>query len=666
MQDIELQALKIYQNNLKYFEENHENLYKRISLLNALIEDAKYQEKYILEYKNEGYFDVQELSTNEWLYGENSVAYSKKIVDNTTFKRTGGVFKGHKLVSASKEDTEFIDKSELSFHNSLWATIKLINYINTYTPADSYMNRINKVIFLDIGLGLHIKEVIQKLSSQVVFIKEKNLELFRLSLFIINYEELAKSNFLYFSIAEDELEERETFISYLNQGNNYNLNMKHIPFNSEYPSDLRRLQGHVLTQSYVNYGYSAMLLRFIDSIYYLAHDYSFLNVNKFHNDNLLSDLPVLLLFSGPSTSKNMKWIQDNHERFIIVSALSTCRLLHKNGIKPDVVIHIDPGAETTALLFDGIDTEEYFKQTMVILASNVDKSTFERFNSSKVHFVEQGTFYKKGFGRLSAPSVGEYTYALFLIFGAQKIFLLGIDLALDNETFQTHGDSHAFNQKGEINNQDASLNPEIAIEFVKGNLLDKVPSNAGYKMSHTQFEVFSDELKSKTTTVYNLSNGAYLKGTEPLYIDKYDWNQIHVLNKETIHKQFIAFFKDIGESEFNEGDRKQIKYQIKEAKKLEKIIKKFQKKKFANVQVYLDAVGRLSAELSDMNYKSNSDLAQVYYEYFSIVLSYIFDLFNTKNLSTVDKHVRNVNTILLQQLLKISNLYISKLENYLK
>jgi hypothetical protein len=666
MEDITLNALQTFQKNLAYLEKNHKTVYDKTNLLNLLIEEGEYKERYALEYKEESYFDIQELSSGEWLYGENSLEYSQRIVDNTDFKRTGGVFKGHRFVYATDVQAEEIDKSELSFHNALWATIKIINYTNKYTTQETYMNRVQKVIFLDIGLGLHIEEIIQKLDPQVIFIEESNLETFRLSLFVVDYTAIANNRFLYFSIANDEERERENFVSFLDKGNNYNLTMKHIPFNKGYESLLRRLQGHVLSQSYINYGYSAMLLRFIDSPHYLVNGYTFLNVNKFHTDNILSNTPVLLLFSGPSTLKNIEWIQANRSRFIVVSALSTCRLLNKYNITPDVVVHIDPGAANTAVLFEDLDSDKYFKNTVVLLASNVDETTTQRFNQSKIYFIEQGTLYKKGFGRLSAPSVGEYTYGLFLIFGAKNLFLLGIDLALDNETFQSHGGLHPFQTKGEIDETSAVLDPTVSVEYIKGNLLEKVPSNAGYKMSHAQFEVFSDSLKKQDTLVYNLSNGAYLKGAEPLHLADFDWNQYPPLENQKIHDEIILFLNDISSNEFNSDDKSTMIHQVTEAKKLEKIIKQFQKKKFAHIQAYLDALGQLSWDLSDMDYRRNSDLAQVYYEYFQIILSYIFDMFNTKDLKSPNKHLTQINAILIQQLFKISKLYISKLENYLK
>ncbi len=666
MEQIEKQALLTYQKNLTYFEKSHPDLYKKLSLLEIAINDGHYQEQYTLEYKNEGYFDVQELATGEWLYGENSIHYAQKIVDSVDFKRMGAIFKAHKHVYSTPEDADYIDKSELTFHSSLWATIKIINYTSTYAHSNTYMSRVHKIIFLDIGLGLHIHGITQKLLPQVLFISERNLELFRLSLFVTDYEKLAQNYFIYFSIGNTEAEEKQCFLTFLNKGNNHNLNMKHIPFNTNYEPLLRRLQGHVLSQDYISYGYSAMLLRFIDSPKYLAENYAFLNVNKKHHNDLLIEKPILLLFSGPSTLKNIEWVKKNRHRFIVVSALSTCRLLNNHLISPDVVIHIDPGKETTAALFDGINTEEYFKNTITLLASNVDEVTVKKFERSKVHFIEQGTLYKKGFGRLSAPSVGEYTYGLFLIFGAQKIFMLGIDLALDSETLQTHGGFHAYQTQGEINEKSASLDPNTTVDFVRGNFLERVPILAPYKISHAQFEIFTDTLKTSEISVYNLSNGAYLKGADPLHIEDYSWEKLAPLDSQDIQRKLTHFFNSIGEANFNTEDRSQIKYQVNEAKKLEKIIKQFQKKKFANAEAYLIALAQLAWDLSDMDYKRRSDLAQVYYEYFPIVLSYIFDLFNTKDLENPNKHVVQINAILMKQLLKMSSLYITKLEAYLK
>lgn len=665
MNEIEQQAVQTYQKNLQYLEENHKELYEKISLLNVAIEDGSYLEKYTLEYKDEGYFDIKELASQEYLYKINSNVHATSIKNLIDKKRSGGLFKALKRAQATDALAEIIDKSELSFHNYLWASIKIINYTAKYAPLDSYMKKVYKAIFIGIGLGIHIKDIIKKLQAQIIFLQEKNLEIFRLSLFVTNYAELSEDCTLYFSILEKPESEQKIFLDFLNHGNNYNLYIKHIPFDDLYKSELQQFQTYVLSQNHINYGYSPLLLRYIDSPKYLVDNYNFLNVTKRQNNDIFTEKPVLLLFSGPSTSNNIDWIKKNHQKFIIISALSTCKLLNKIGISPDIVVHIDPGKKT-ALLFEGIDTEKFFKNTQVVLAANVDENTISRFEKSQVHIIEQGSKYKKGFGLLTAPSVGEYSYALSLIFASKNIYMLGIDLALDSETLMSHADFHQDQAKGVENHDTASLDPAISMSYIKGNLQERIPTTPAYKISIEQLNYFSQYYKSDTQNVFNLSNGAYFNGVQPLYIDEYDWNQFTDIDKTALPDSLNKLFRDIGSAEFREEDREALLYQIAEAKKLKKQILKHQKTKYNDVSKYFNALATLYWELGDIENKTNSDLAQVLYEYFQTVQSYIYDLFNTQNLENPKTHIIEIDKILVKQLLKITNTYIDGMQRYLK
>ena len=127
MDEITLKALNTFTKNLKYLEEHHKPIFEKIALLNHLIDEGQYTEHYALEYKDEGYFDILELETNEFLYKSNSLEAAKRMANAIDMKRMGAVFKAQKLVFATDKQAEMIDKSQLSFHNSLWATIKIIN-----------------------------------------------------------------------------------------------------------------------------------------------------------------------------------------------------------------------------------------------------------------------------------------------------------------------------------------------------------------------------------------------------------------------------------------------------------------------------------------------------------------------------------------------------------
>ncbi len=666
MDNITLQALQTFQKNLTFFETHHKVVFDKIVLLNHLIDEGTYTEKYALEYRDNSYFDIQDLKTNEWFYGENSQDHSKNTVNMTNLKRTGGVFQALRFVDFSSEMPDIIDQSTLHFHNALWATIKVIEYHRTHIAKTDNMKTAFKTIFISTGLGLHIAPLIDKLHTKLVFITEKDLEIFRLSLFVTAYSEIATSTTIIFSIMEDEFTERKSFINFLETGNNYNLYIKHIPLIKEYEPILQRFQSHVLSQSFIMYGYSAMLLRYIDSPKYLAKDYSFLNISKRYDNSWFSNKPVLFLFSGPSTGKNIEWIQSNKNRFIIVTALSTCRLLHKFDIKPDIIIHIDPGVDETALLFEGMN-QEFYNDCIAIFASSVDEKTVSRFQKNKIHFVDQDGVFKKDFGNLTAPSVGEYTYALFLVFGAKEIYLLGLDLALDAKTFNTHSELHPFSSKGALaNDEDTSFDYTKRIEYVQGNLSQQVPTLALYKLSIGEFARFTLLLKQQEQHIYNLGDGAYLNGTKPTAIDTVSIQNYSILNKNSTKEELIIFFNSIASKKFRKEDKRTIKKELEEAKKLVRIIKVHQKNSYLSSSQYLDAIALLARDLSDMEYQTNSCLAQVYYEYFQIVLSYIFDLFNTEDTENSNKHITQIETILVKQLLKMSTLYITKLEGYLK
>lgn len=663
MQAIQQQAIQTYEANIEYLKKNHPNLYKKLNTLQTAIESGQYSEKYILEYKHESYFDVQDTISYEWLYGENSKKYSEHITNTTDKKRTGGVFQAQRFVDFSPEMPDIIDKSKLHFHNALWATIKVIEYHRNHILKTDNMQQVFKAIFISTGLGLHVASIIKKLNTKVVFITEKNLEIFRLSLFVTNYATIAISTTLFFSIMENEVEERKSFINFLETGNNYNLYIKHIPFIKEYEPILQRFQSHVLSQSFIMYGYSAMLLRYIDSPKYIAN-YSFLNIAIRYDNSWISDKPILFLFSGPSSGKNIEWIKSNKERFIIVTALSTCRLLHKYNIKPDIIMHIDPGADETAVLFEGMD-HEFYSESICIFASSVDEKTVSRFQKNKIYFIDQDGVFKKDFGNLTAPSVGEYTYALFLVLGAKSIYLLGLDLALDSKTLSSHSELHPFEAKGAIaNNEETTFNYTTKIEFVKGNFLEQAPTLTLYKISINEFGRFTKLLKQAEQNIYNLGDGAYLEGATPTKIDEVLCENYKTLDKSKIQENIITFFNAIASNKLRKEDKRAVKKEIEEARKLSNLIKAHQKKSFISSTQYLDNIASLSWSLSDMEYKTNSCLAQVYYEYFQIVLSYIFDIFNTNEIHEHTAMIKEIDSILVKQLQKISNLFINTLQRY--
>ncbi len=62
---IEQIAITTYQNNLLYFQKEQPRVYEKVTAFENAVANGYYQEKYELEYKEEGYFDVKEKSSGK-------------------------------------------------------------------------------------------------------------------------------------------------------------------------------------------------------------------------------------------------------------------------------------------------------------------------------------------------------------------------------------------------------------------------------------------------------------------------------------------------------------------------------------------------------------------------------------------------------------------------
>lgn len=671
MTPVEQKALETYHKNLEYFKNNHSELFKKLSVLDMAITSGQYNENYALEYKEGEYFDVQDLSTGEWFYGENSNDYTQRILNITSLHRSGGVFEGLRRVPMSQDYANLINTSNVSFHNHMWALSKLSFLNQIYSPKEtSEMLSVKKVIILGVGLGLHIEAVFKKLKNQVCFIAENNIELFRLSLFVTPYYSILKDIRAHFSIAETDELEKINFITFLESAYNYNLYIKHIPFYKEYESSLKKYQNYVISQNHILYPYNAYLIRYTTSPQYIFLEKPILNISKNYENNIFSKKPILFIGSGPSSSIYIDWIKENYKNFVVICPLSTCRLLHKHNIKPDIIVHIDPQEENSLKLLDGI-SDDFFNKSTFLFSTNINKKIVEKLSQHDMYFIQQATDTKVGFGSFTSPTVGEYTYAISVILGAKKLFLIGLDLALNQTTLSTHNESHAFEKKLTINpneNSEASLSPDHSLIHVKGNFQEQVFTTPKFKVSIDEFKRLTSYLRNIQYAAYNLSQGAYLDGAEPLEIEKVkDKVFLPALEKETLQNEIKSFLISIASSEVREEDINHLLYQITEAKRLKKIILKFQKKRFKSPNSYMNELSLFATELSDMHNVTKSELSEVFYHYFKMSLAYIYDTLNTKEALSQEKNIITIiNKEFTSQLLKIADYYIQSLENYLK
>lgn len=73
------------------------------------------------------------------------------------------------------------------------------------------MKKIEKFIFLGTLLGRHIPRIAQKVDAEAYLVLERNIEIFRLSLFTVDYTILAQKGVV-FSIMDNQYEEEKKSI----------------------------------------------------------------------------------------------------------------------------------------------------------------------------------------------------------------------------------------------------------------------------------------------------------------------------------------------------------------------------------------------------------------------------------------------------------------------
>ncbi|MCF6309493.1 MAG: DUF115 domain-containing protein [Sulfurimonas sp.] len=665
MNSIEDQALQTYQNNMDYFSTQHPEVYKKLNLLNIAIETGQYKEKYSLEYKN-NYFDIQELESQQFLYGENSNEISKKVAKKVNHTKTENVIETFYNQNLSENYAQqFHDIIEISY-SPLYATSNLIFYTTKNAPkATTTLKRLEKYIFFGVGNGKHLELIQNKIKSSKVLIIEDDLELFRLSLFTIDYNKVFENIKIFYSIAENNSEFKSTFENYLISGYNHNHYLKYTIFSENYISKIKKIQDIIITQNYIAYPYATQLKNILKTPEYLVENYNYLNISEHVNNNFFVKKSVLLLAAGPSLLKQIDWVKANQNKFIIICVLASLQTLYKHNIKPDIVVNLDPD-EILLKFFKGIKVESFLSDTIFVFSSMVSKKVSNMVPKKNIYIFESNSHCKQNFGSITSPSVGELSYGLLLIFGIKTLYMLGLDLALDAETKRMYANEE-HERGGKLNNEMEDVynhQLEHTVAYVKGNFLDKVPTIPIFKTSIHDFGMLHDMYQKPDQTVYNLSDGAFLKGTIPLKIEDFNLTNMDIFSKP-LRNELENFFQSFSQNHVNQDDTDYISEALNEGIYLFDTLKDYNlKKSYPNLDLYMLTLSQLINTLIGKEKEKALDINYIMYSYFLYITPYIFDFFNTKELSNNKKHIKKINTILVSQIEKILNIYIKTMHVY--
>lgn len=652
MEAVETKAIQTYQTNMSYFSEHQPELYKKLSLLETAIERGLYTPKYDLEYKN-GYFDVYVRETDSFLYGRDTNTFAEETAKTASLKKNYQAYETVPSYSNYKGDR-------------LKHVYPLMQYVNANAGLDTHMKKVHKYIFIGSGLGLHLSTIDRSFRPEECLLIEDDLELFKLSLFVTDYTAISKHTFVHYAVSQTTDEFAQTVTKFLNRMFFYNRFIKFFYHPGHSTVKMKFIQQMVATQSFIVFSYDLLLNKFLYPLEYINHGYRILDISRPLNSPILEEKPVLLLAAGPSLQKNIEWLKNNHGRFILVAASATLKKLYAEGIAPDIVTHID-GFDVSMAHYEGIPVETFLKNTLYLFGPFVPTQLREMLPKEKMFFFESGTFYFENFGSLATPCVGSTTLGLMLILGVRRLYLLGLDLAFDQETGSTHIDSHLqvtrFTDKDMEVQERTSLKTTVPIE---GNFRDHVFTSSVLNKSVQIIYSLIPSWKNAEQTVYNLNDGAKLRDAVPTRVEEIDVGSLEVLEKTELSSALQSLFESRSALSLSRGDTDSMRRRLEHIRTIHRHVRAFKSAPHTTVESFGSALKTLASQLIMTKGREADNASLVYLYYLQYTLPLIFDLFNTRELSNPKKHIKKVSQLFGQGIEAITEQYETTLQNFLE
>jgi len=212
--------------------------------------------------------------------------------------------------------------------------------------------------------------------------------------------------------------------------------------------------------------------------------------------------PIAVVGNGPSLEGLLPFLKANQERLIIFSAGTALKPLLKAGIRPDFQIEIERRDHVAGVL-----NAAPIGDIPLIAADIIHPTTLEAAKECYL-FVRPSTAstsmnkprFVTGY---ASPLVGNAAASLALDL-SDCVYLCGTDVGFKDERKQ-HASNSFYDDR-----DDRSLETFQT----RGNFSTNVYTNSLFSLSREHFEsAFSSALNKQ---VYNLSDGAYIKGAKPL------------------------------------------------------------------------------------------------------------------------------------------------------
>lgn len=663
--------------NLSFLNEYDNKLFQRVDSLSQLISNGTFNENYCLEFLQEdGDFDIYDIKNDKYLYNKKPSKFNRNAYHKTDFTSKGSISILDQDLFQGRKFPALFDEVEY-FCNFDFATEKLANDIYPYVNVlknnigDFKFKKyryINKFIFVGTMLGRHIPLILKKTDADNFFVCEKNLEIFRLSLFVVDYSDLARDGkTVVFSIMDDSHIFNNQIERFLTNKAYENHTIKYFTTDYNVSDYFDNIVNAVLAQKSTTFNYHMMLENLWKNVSSRINKYKILQL-KANVSNSTLDIPVLFLGAGPSLNENIEWVKENQDKFLIVAMGATYKILLAHGIKASIVTTLDPQYSVLNKKHFDIKNVQKIEDIYVFAAINTDQRILDRFNQEKLYLFEMAkplhsdNICYKGF------SVGEITASIILGMGFKNIYLLGLDFAINQKTGSSHTESHSleeyysdFLDKKHKEESNSFTFKEELIE-VKGNFIEKVYSNRLFVLSLNTMSSNLVLSKKDFQKIYNLSNhGAYIENTIPTDTKDIILDNYKNFDKKDLSKDIEKFLLEISKDKLSSTDQEDIKKELKYLLELEKEISTLSENSIESFDKFNEKIELLISKVYFPKVYC-SFLHIVFIHFFNITLQYIYYCFNNQKFKNEDKKIKEIEKIFYSQTSNLLTRYISYLK----
>ena len=385
---------------------------------------------------------------------------SKKISGNSDVNTLENAKKLLELIDVYDEyKTDVIDYSEYVLQSALNGELTLfmgstgIHIHSTVNPSaeavtlakEYYRLDYNSYIVWGIGLGYHVKELLNVYAPQVTVI-EPDIDMIMLALMNMEFEEIEYGRLQI--ICDSDYTQLAEYIT----GNHderiviYSPELKHTMKKNEHTPELRqkkileKIKQVFIRESSVRNNERRMNLNFSSNINVCTHYVDELK-GRFKNNR------VIIVAAGPSLDKNvelLKNIDRKTDEYVILAVGTVYKKLLNMGIKPDYVIIIEANESIISQISGVEDTE-----VPLLILSTAYRELARKYQGKK-YLIDQYEYdhaedhaQKYGYKLYSTGgSVTTTATSVAITLGARTIIFIGFDLSYPD------GISHADGTSG--------------------------------------------------------------------------------------------------------------------------------------------------------------------------------------------------------------------------